>query len=469
MKRVINYTSILFVLIFISSKISAQKKIEISVKHAVNIAFENVTELKNLRADSLLQWFRNKEIEGMAYPQISGTSSISHYLSLPLIQFPDASESAIYDVLNQNGVKDGSGNTIQKKDAFAVRNFSFAQPWNAQFGLSVNQLLFQPDVFIGLKARKTAMNFAKENIKVSEDKVKEQVYKAYFQIVIAEKQLQFLDKTIERLKKLEHDMNIMFQNGFAEKLDIDKVTVSLNNTQTTRTQIDNNIVLGYALLKQTLGLTQKDELVLTDTLSHNFVKENILTDGSFKYEDRAEIRLLNQAAELQKLDKQRYKLSYLPTIAMFYQFSQNGQANKSFASYTGKNWFWYNSSLIGLNMTIPIFDGFQKKNKIKQVDLNLLKVENNINNVKNLIDLEQVVSQSSLKNAILNIDVQQRNLDLAEKVYKTTKKKYEQGLGNSFEVLQTDTELQRSQSNYFEALYQAVVSKVSYLKALGKL
>ena len=120
-------------------------------------------------------------------------------------------------------------------------------------------------------------------------------------------------------------------------------------------------------------------------------------------------------------------------------------------------------------MSIPIFDGFQKKNKIKQVDLNLSKVENNISNVKNLIDFEQVVAQSTLKNALLNIDAQQRNLDLAEKVYTTTKKKYEQGLGSSFEVLQTDTEWQRSQSNYFEALYQAVISKVSYLKALGKL
>ncbi len=469
MKRVYNYSIALVFLMLMWSEISAQKKYEISVKQAVNIAFENVVELKNLRADSLLQWSKNKEIEGMAYPQISGTSSLSHYLSLPLIQFPDASESSIYSVLNSNGVKDGSGNTIQKKDAFAVRNFSFAQPWNAQFGLAVNQLLFQPDVFVGLKARTTAMNFAKENIKVSEDKVKEQVYKAYFQIIIAEKQLQFLNKTIERLKKLDHDMNVMYANGFAEKLDINKVAVTYNNTQSTRTQVENSIVLGYAVLKQNLGLSQNDNLVLTDSLSQEFVKENILSDGSFTYEDRPEIRLLTEAANLQKLDKQRCKLSYLPTIAMFYQFSQNGQGNKSFSQYTGKNWFWYNSNLIGLNMSIPIFDGFQKKNKIKQVDLNLAKVENNINNVKNLIDLEQVVSQSSLKNALVNIDVQQRNLALAEKVYTTTKKKYEQGLGSSFELLQTDTEWQRSQSNYFEALYQAVVSKVSYLKALGKL
>ncbi len=254
MKRVYNYSIALVFLMLMWSEISAQKKYEISVKQAVNIAFENVVELKNLRADSLLQWSKNKEIEGMAYPQISGTSSLSHYLSLPLIQFPDASESSIYSVLNSNGVKDGSGNTIQKKDAFAVRNFSFAQPWNAQFGLAVNQLLFQPDVFVGLKARTTAMNFAKENIKVSEDKVKEQVYKAYFQIIIAEKQLQFLNKTIERLKKLDHDMNVMYANGFAEKLDINKVAVTYNNTQSTRTQVENHIT--YLKLAETLSSFQ---------------------------------------------------------------------------------------------------------------------------------------------------------------------------------------------------------------------
>jgi outer membrane protein TolC len=90
-------------------------------------------------------------------------------------------------------------------------------------------------------------------------------------------------------------------------------------------------------------------------------------------------------------------------------------------------------------------------------------------NVKKGIDLEKTSAQINLKNAILNMDAQQKNLELAERVYNTTKKKYEQGVGSSFEVLQADTEFQRAQGNYFDALYNAVVARISYFKAIGQL
>jgi outer membrane protein TolC len=74
-----------------------------------------------------------------------------------------------------------------------------------------------------------------------------------------------------------------------------------------------------------------------------------------------------------------------------------------------------------------------------------------------------------MRNALLNLDIQERNLELAQKVYNTTKLKFEQGLGSSFEVLQADTDYQTAQSNYFNALYNATVAKISYQYSLGKL
>ncbi|HLO39014.1 MAG TPA: TolC family protein, partial [Lacibacter sp.] len=150
-------------------------------------------------------------------------------------------------------------------------------------------------------------------------------------------------------------------------------------------------------------------------------------------------------------------------------FQQQGQLNKNFSAFTGQNWFWFNSNLIGLNLTVPIFDGFQRKYKIHQAQYTLDKTVNTMENVKRAIDLEKTSSQINLRNAIINMDAQQKNLELAERVYNTTKKKYEQGVGSSFEVLQSDTEFQRAQGNYFDALYNAVVARISYFKAIGQL
>jgi len=127
---------------------------EISAKEAVDIAFKNVNDLKNAKLDYKIAEARNKEITGMALPQVSGTLQGNHYLSLPVIQFPDATESFIYQVLRDNGVKDGSGNPITTTVDPTVRNVSFLTPWNLSAGLAVNQLLFEPQVFVGLQARK---------------------------------------------------------------------------------------------------------------------------------------------------------------------------------------------------------------------------------------------------------------------------------------------------------------------------
>lgn len=440
---------------------------EITAKDAVDIAFKNAADLKNAKLDYKIAEARNKEITGLALPQVAGSLQGNHYLSLPLIQFPDATESFIYEVLKDNGVKDGSGNPITKTVDPTVRNVSFFTPWNVTAGLAVNQLLFEPQVFVGLQARKEFLTNSDLQIKVTEEKVRETVYKSYYAVLISQKQLIFVQESIKRLEKLASDQNEMFKNGFVERLDIDKTTVTLNNTKTTETQLRNAVIIGFAVLKMNLGLAQGDSLVLKDTLTPDYIKENIL-DDTFNYEDRYEVKLLNSAVRLQGYDVRRYKLSYYPTVAAFYNFQKNGQRRANEGG-NDKPWFWYNTNLIGLSVSVPIFDGFQKKYKIRQSEFAVDKIKNNLDQTIKGIDLERTVARNTLTNAILTMDAQENNMQLAERVYSTVKKKYEQGVGSSFEILQADTEFQQAQSNYFRALYEAIVAKISYQKALGKL
>jgi outer membrane protein len=466
MKR---FSLISLVVVFaFSLSVQAQQTIhQLTAKEAVDLAFNNVADLKNAKLDYKIAEARNKEITSAAYPQVNASMAGNHYLSLPLIQFPDATELSIYDVLKREGVRDGTGVPITADGDFQIRNFSFIQPWNVNIGATVQQLLFEPQVFVGLQARKALLESGDLQIKVAEDKVRENVYKSYYAVLIAEKQLKYIQESIRRLEKLSSDMSVMYKNGFAEKLDIDKTTVTLNNIKTAENQLKNGIAVSYAALKMTLGLYQADSLVLKDTLSTQMIKDGLLNEG-FSYENRNEIKLLNKAKELQGYDVRRWKLSYYPTVAAFYGYQKNGQRNAGDASGS-KPWFWYSQSQVGLNVNIPIFDGFNKKYKIQQAQFNIQKTESTLDQAKKGIDLEVTASKNTLNTALLNLDVQEDNMKLAEKVYNTVKKKYEQGLGSSFEVLQSDNEMQQAQSNYFKALYDATVAKINYLKALGKL
>ena len=450
-----------FFLVLMALGAGAQQRYELTVKEAVDLAYKNVIEIKNAQLDYKIQEAQNKEITGRALPQVTGNLGAQYYLSLPQILFPNAADAGIYNVLVKEKLLP-TGTVIPQP---TFQQVSFQQPWNLNIGASVQQLLFQPDVFVGLQARKTALELSSAVIEQTKEKIKDSAYKRYYAILIAEKQGFFLGESIARLEKLYHDDSVMYINGFAEKLDLDRVQVQLNNLRTTQSVLQNSVKLAYAALKFSLGIPQGDTVVLKEALTTASIKENLL-DESFNYEDRAELRTLNFTKELQKLDVRRNKLGYLPTVALAGNYGVTGQGQKFF---TDKNTRWLKSSYIGLNVSVPIFDGYQRKYRTVQAQLKVDKIENTISNVKQAIDFEQVVTKESLKNAVLNLDAQERNMELAQRVYNSVKLKFEQGLGSSFEVLQSDADYQTAQSNYFNALYNATVAKISYQYSLGKL
>jgi outer membrane protein TolC len=448
--------------------LQAQQRYSMTTQEAMDFALKHVAELKNLKIDREIQDAKNREITGQALPQINGSVTTSRFFEIPVTLLPDFVTPQVYGVLEKEGVQNGSGSpVVSPNEPAQVFPAKFGVPWQASVGFSFQQLLFQPDVFVGLQARSTALKYADLNVKVMEDSIKSNVLRSYYGVLIAEKRQRYIIEGLDRLEKLHADQEKLYKNGFAEKLDIDKTQVSLNNLQTTKTQLDNLIYIGYASLKYALGLTQKDTLSLTDTLSSEIVKRDLLDGSSFKYEDRNEIQLLNTVEELQKLDLKRYKLQYVPTISAYWNFS--GNALRQSPNYLNFNEPWFKTSVAGINMNVPIFDGLQKNFRIKQARLSLDKTNNTKENLERVIDFQREAAVNILKNSLATLDAQERNMQLAERVFNTTKKKYEQGLGSSFEILQSDQEFQTAQSNYFQALYDAVTAKIGYYRSLGKL
>ncbi|HSB91512.1 MAG TPA: TolC family protein [Flavitalea sp.] len=468
MKRKVlsNATATLVMLMLLQSPAFSQKQYQLSVKEAVELALKQVNEIRNLEVDKKLQIAKNREITGQALPQINGTVNANHYFSIPVTFLPDFISPTIYDVLVKEGVNGSTGPVTKPSNNNELFPARFGVPWQASAGFSIQQLLFQPDVFVGLQARDKALEFADYNIKVMEDSIRTNVYRAYYSVLIAQKRRALLETTVTRLETLLHDQTEMYKNGFAEKLDLDKTQVSLNNLRTSMNQAQNLVVIGNAALKFSTGMNQKDSLLLTDTLSMEKVKADLL-ETDFRYEDRNEIKLLNSLVELQNLNVKRYKLGRIPTISAFYNYSQNAQ-RQTFSFFSSKE-SWYTTSVVGFNLSVPIFTGLQQNRKIEQAELTVEKTRNNIQNLKQAIDLQIVSQLQVLKNALANLDIQTRNMELSAQVYNSTKIKFEQGLGSSFEILQSVSSFDESQQNYFQALFEAVVARISYLRTLGKL
>lgn len=453
-------------LLFISGAAMAQTKQALSVQQAVDYGIKNSATVKNALIDIKIQQQTNREFTANAYPQINGSASTTHYFNIPVTSLPNFISPATYQVLIDQGVKDGNGNPIKMPDeGFGTIAARFGVPWIANAGIDVSQILFDGQVFVGLQARSTALKLSEATAAVTTEQIKANIQKIYYQLVVGQKQLGSIEANIDRFEKLLHDTKEIYKNGFAEKLDVDKVQVQLNNLQTEKVKVVNQLDAGNAGLKFLINMPQKDTLVLTDTLSEDELKANIL-DGSYSYNDRKEIQLLTYAAKLNGYNVKRYQLSRIPTIVAFGNYSKSAQRNSFNIFGKGE---WFTSSLVGVKINVPIFDGFARRSKIESAKLSLQKTNNQIEQTKENIDYEVTQARLKMTSAMLTIDVQKQNTELAEKVYNTTKKKYEQGLGSNQEIYTAQTELKVAQNNYYSALYDAISAKIDYLKAVGKL
>ena len=434
-------------LLFSGGSLQAQQVNNFTVQQAVDYAKKNSVQVKNALLDYKIQQQTNREITATAYPQLNASGMFQDFLNIPTSLIPAAFTGG------------AAGTFIPVK---------FGTKYNVTGGFDVSQLLFDGQVFVGLKARPIALDFYTKQTEVTEEMINVNVQKIYYQLVVGRQQMTSIDANIERFQKLLKDTKEIFKQGFAERLDVDKVTVQLNNIQTEKIKVQNQLDAGNAGLKFLMNMPQKDTLVLTDSISENKIKDNILGDA-YKYEDRKEYQLLSLGIKLGELNVKRYRLSFLPTLAAFGSYSKNAQRQEFNFFKGGSEGQWFPTSLIGLKLTVPIFDGFAKSARVKKAKLELEKTTNNLEQLKASIDYDVVQAKLKITSSVVTMDNQKKNMQLAEQVYNTTKKKYESGLGSNQEIYNAQAELKVAQNNYYAALYDAIIAKIDYQKAIGKL
>ncbi len=436
----------LLCLVLIAGTVTAQTTThEFTIQQAVDYARKNNVQVKNALLNIRAQEQTNREITAAALPNINGNVGITDYIDIPTSLLPG-------EVFGQP-----AGTYIPVK---------FGTKYTSTASLQLQQTLFDGQVFIGLQARATSIQFQTKNMEVTEEAIKTNIYKIYYQLVLSKTQINLLDANIARLEKLKHDAKELYKNGFAEKLDLDKISVQLSNLQTEKTKALNSISIGYLGLKTLMGMPVKDSLVLVDQITDEQVKEDFSNDTAYQYTDRKDFQYLSLAKKLNEFNIKRYQLSSLPTLALNGTYSKNAQRNQF--NFFGKG-DWFTTSYVGLNLSVPIFGGFARTARVTRSKIELKQTENQLENMKLSIDGEVEQAKINFKSSLATMTFQKENMKLAENVYNQTKKKFEAGTGSNTEITAAQTDLVTAQTNYISALYSAIIAKVDYLKATGKL
>jgi outer membrane protein len=417
-----------------------------SLQQAIDYAYKNSPNYLNAELEIQNSRYKRKEVLGVGLPQINSSVDLKDYIDIPTSLLPGQFFGA------------PAGTFIPVK---------FGTKYNATAGFSASQLIFSSDYIVGLKAAKELINLSTINVYRSKSELVSSVSKAYYNVVVNKERIKLLDANIIKLKKIFDDTKAFNQQGFAELIDVERLEVQYNNLVVEKEKTDRLIGLSENLLKFQMGYKITDGIILSDSLSIENNETSSLVSGKIDLTKRADFQLLQSQQRLYQLDLKRQRLGYLPTVSAYGSYQFNAQRQQfDFLDASQK---WYKISLIGGTLNLNIFDGLQRNNRIQQAKIAVIKGENNLKNIELAAELEASMSEISYSNAYASLQTQKRNMELAQHVFDVSQKKFEQGIGSNLEITTAQTSLKEAQTNYYNSIYDMIVAKIDYQKAIGTL
>jgi len=404
------------------------------------------------------------EYKSIGIPKIDGKVDYTYYPNIATLVTPDFITPSVYGVLFEEGIIDpkeipvNSGVPVQ----FGTKN-------QLDVGVNLTTLLFDFSWLQGLKAQELYRELIVKQLDVTEYQVRSQITRAYMAVLISEKTYDLLNNNIATIETLLNETSAMYENGFSEKLDVDRLQLSLDNLRTEQQKVERNIQVTKNLLKFQMGYPVEETIVLDDDfdiLANQMDVESVDLTGPIDFLARPEYRALTLSEDLNEINKKVIKAGYMPSLSGRAGYTQSLFRNELFNKNDNP---WFPSSYLGVSMSVPIFDGLERKSKLDQAKVDLEKANLRREEFESNMTMEVRNARIEYINSRDAVESRIRSMNLAQEIYDTTQIKYREGVGSSVELTQAESELYNAQTNYIDALYDLIVSKTNLDIALGNM
>ncbi|WP_140936642.1 TolC family protein [Sphingobacterium lumbrici] len=439
MKR-IKLITVLLSGIFAGNYLYAQEVL--TLQDAVKFALENKAEAKKSKLELENAQYQIDEVRAGALPQITGSGSLTYN---PMIQ-----ENAL------TMTPEGGESTLMF--------IKFGQPWQATSTLAVNQQIFNQALFTGLKAARTTREFYIINSQLTEEQLIEKVANAYYEVFQSTLQLQTIQNNLDNTTKTHNVIKGLVEAGLAKKIDLDRISVNINNLEAQKQQVINANQLRENALKFAIGMNISQDIELPkETFDVNI--EVLQHEANLS--NRSEVLLLGKQSELLELNKKSIVANYYPSLSFTGNLGYTGfgESLPLFNRNANKSTF----SAVGLNLSIPIFNGGATKSRVNQADIQIRQLQVDIENTKLALNLAHENAKSQIKNSLLTINSNRLNVNLAKEVLDNTENNYRNGLATLTELLDAETAYAEAQNNLNTSLLNYKVAEVQLIKSNGNL
>lgn len=332
----------------------------------------------------------------------------------------------------------------------------------SNFQLSVSQLLFNGNYWVGIELAKLAKMITEQNYQRDELNIKEQVVQAYYMVLGSQRILGILMENKAHAETIFEKTTNLANAGVIEQTDARKLSIMVTSIGNAIKSTERQIELGYNLLRLQLGLEPDQTIALSTTLDEvagQFILPGQSLD-TFDIQNNLDYRLVSMQGKIVEENIRMAKSSYLPTLAAFYSYTE--KIKKSAFDVQPKN-------ILGLTLSIPIYSGGQRWTQLSQAKIDYLVSEN----TRALLEDQLTVAEKQLRynynNLLEQLIAQRENVEISKEVLEKMNLKYQQGVVSSLELTSSNSEYLTAESNYTGIMLQLLNAELSLRKINNKL
>ncbi|WP_353128732.1 TolC family protein [Parapedobacter pyrenivorans] len=410
-------------------------------------------------------------------PALPAKATLADVVNYALENRPSVQQATIDEEIGEREIASALSAWFPQINATGTYNYNVKIPTNViggnviQLGqkhasaavLQADQQILNPALLQASKAAKFIRQQNALNTENSRINTVVEVSKAYYDILTSEEQLNITRENIQRIQKQLNDAKVRYETGIVDKTDFKRAQITLSNTLADQKRVSELLTYKYAFLKELIGLPAEQTLNLSFDGASMESEMLLDTTSVLDFNQRVEYQQLQTVKQLQQLNTQYNKWTFLPSLSAFYNYAWDFRGPQ-FSDAFGEA---FPRSVLGLTLNIPIFQGGKRTHEIRKSKLQETRIDWDITQLKNQINTQYEMAMATYQANLNDWQVARENVVLSEEVYNTIKLQYDEGIKTYLDLMTAETDLRTTQINYLNALFSVLAGKLDVQRALG--
>ncbi len=433
------FTLFIFVLIAATGYSQQNQKYNFTLEQAITFALDSNYTAINSRRDIAKAIKRKWETTATGLPQLNTNISYNNNLKQPITLLPGE---------------------IIGGDPGTFVPVTFGTKESASATATLTQLIFDGSYLVGLKAAKTFLNYSENYNEKVQLEVRKGVINAYGSVLLSEELVSIFELNKANLEKNLIETRAIFENGFTEEESVEQLEITLLNIETQLNNSRRTLIIAQQMLNLAIGIDVESNVTLLDNLD-NLTQDNInlgFLERTTNIEDNIDYKIASNFIEQRNLEVKLEKSYAIPNLSAFLNYGT--AANSESFSFLNSEQVWYQSSMLGISLNIPIASSGMRSARTQQAKIALEQAETQLTETYQKVLLKINTAKSNYRFAIENYNDNKKNLDLSERIEKKNQVKFTEGLATSFDLRQAQVQLYTAQQSYFESMLRVITTKV---------